>query len=87
MFSNKKKTQRIKKNSLNGPNDATRVVWAIIELAVVVLGLLVVVVVVVVVVVLFLLFFVVVVVDFVDIVVVGGGVLSMRWRSPAVTYV
>ena len=84
MFSNKKKTQRIKKNSLNGPNDATRVVWAIIELAVVVLGLLVVVVVVVV---LFLLFFVVVVVDFIDIVVVGGGVLSMRWRSPAVTYV
>ena len=44
-------------------------------------------VVVVVVVVLFLLFFVVVVVDFVDIIVVGGGVLSMRWRSPAVTYV
>ena len=24
---------------------------------------------------------------FIDIVVVGGGVLSMRWRSPAVTYV
>ena len=84
MFSNNKKTQRIKKNSLNGPNDTSHVVWAIIELAVVVLGLLVVVVVVVV---LFFLFFVVVVVDFVDIVVVGGGVLSMRWRSPAVTYV
>ena len=56
------------------------VVWAIIELPVVVPGLLGVVVVVVVLVVLFLLFFVVVVVG-------GGGVLSMRWRSPAVTYV
>ena len=87
MCSNKKKTRRKRKNSPHGPNDVSCVVWAIIELPLVVPGLLVVVVVVVVLVVLFLLFFVVVVVEFVVVVVVGGGVLSMRWRSPAVTYV
>ena len=70
-----------------GPNDATRVVWAIIESLVEVPGLQVVVVVVVVLLLPFFVLLVAVVIDFVVVVVVGGVVLRMRWRSPAVTYV
>ena len=74
-----------KTNSPNGPNDTTCSIWAIIKSFVALPGLLVVDVVDVVLLLPFFVLFAVVIVGFV--VVVVGGVLRMRWRSPAVTCV